>query len=130
MVEPVEPPRELIEDILTARHDVLELARAHDMTPAALADWASDLGNQRLLRGLCELADLQTQVLLSRYRLVAASRLIRLATQEGEGESARRACVDLLKVDLKLPELQEDGDVEGDATDLARFLYGDAKEQA
>ena len=124
--------RQLIEDVLGARHDVLELAEAHGLKPDELAAWANDTDTQRLLRGLCDLADLQTQFLLSRYRLLAASRLIRLATQEGEGESARKACVDLLKADLKLPEMPDEAEAEdlltGDA--LARLVYGDAEPES
>lgn len=93
--------RRLIEDIVSARHDLLALAEAHELSPQQLGAWISEPANYRLLAGLCVLADVQTQILLSRYRLVAAGRLIKLATEEGEGDMARRACVDLLKLDLK-----------------------------
>ena len=93
----------LIHDIFNAQHDVVALAKAHGLSPHELAAWAGDPQTQRCLHGLCVLADLQTQLLLSRYRLLAASRLIRLATQEDEAgqDVARKACVDLLKLDLK-----------------------------
>ncbi|MEX0652666.1 MAG: hypothetical protein WD534_03545 [Phycisphaeraceae bacterium] len=94
----------LLRDIFNAEHDVVGLAEAHGLTPERLATWAGESDNQACLAGLCVLADYQTQLLLSRYRLLAANRLIRLATQEEEGtgaDVARRACVDLLKLDLK-----------------------------
>ena len=103
----------LIRDIFNAEHDVVALAQAHGLSPHELANWASDAQNQRCLTGLCVLADLQTQLLLSRYRLLAATRLIRLATQEDESASpdvSRKACVDLLRLDLKRAEATADNE--------------------
>ncbi|MCC7145139.1 MAG: hypothetical protein IT443_01700 [Phycisphaeraceae bacterium] len=94
----------LIADILGAQHDLVALGKKHRLRPEVLASWVSMPGNHQVLRGLCLLADLQTQVLLSRYRLLAATRLIKLATDEsaeGSADVARRACVDLLRLDLK-----------------------------
>lgn len=99
----------LIQDILGAQHDLVALAEEHRLNPDDLAAWVSDVSNQRVLSGLCKLADLQTQILLSRYRLLAATRLIKLATEEDQAEGkpdvARRACVDLLRLDLKRAEV-------------------------
>lgn len=94
----------LLRDIFNAEHDVVALAEKHELTPSDLAAWAGERATQARLAGLCALADYQTQLLLSRYRLLAANRLIRLATQEDSGTSddvARRACVDLLKLEMK-----------------------------
>lgn len=102
--------RQLIEDIFNAEHDVVALAAAHGLSPKDLADWIEKQENQRCLAGLCVLADLQTQLMLSRYRLVAVTKLIRQATQQEadiSAEQARKACVDLLKLDLKRADLQE-----------------------
>ncbi len=123
-ISPIGPTRSkrLIRDLVAAEHDLIELGQLHRLTPDDLARWIADPTNQQTLAGLCRLADLQTQILLSRYRLLAASRLIRLATgDEGDGEEksggssggscgrgsdvARRACVDLLKLDLKRADL-------------------------
>ena len=52
------------------------------------------------LRGVIGVCDHQVQAVLSRYRLMAVGRLVQMAT-EGEGELARKACVDLLKLELK-----------------------------
>jgi len=99
----------LIRDLVSGERDLLTLAQDHQLKPDALADWVNDADNRRCLSGLCVLADLQTQVLLSRYRLLAASRLIRMATSDAGDDQkaldvARRACVDLLKLDLKRAE--------------------------
>jgi hypothetical protein len=48
---------------------------------------------------------MQTQLILSRYRLSAAAKLLELA--QGDGELARKACVDLLRLEL-LPAASHD----------------------
>ena len=96
-----ERPRSLIEDLIAAQHDLLSLAREHGLDFQALSAWANDPANAACLRGLCLLADMQAQLLVSRYRVHAASRLIRLTGDESPDDLARRACVDLLKLDLK-----------------------------
>ncbi|MFP4144831.1 MAG: hypothetical protein ACLFV3_06770 [Phycisphaeraceae bacterium] len=122
----------LIQDIFSAQHDVVALAQAHGLSPDDLATWAGDERNQNCLVGLCVLADLQTQLLLSRYRLLAAERLIRLATDEeaGSGDVARKACVDLLKLDLKRAEASDFASVAAepsapDAGALRKLFYGE-----
>ena len=97
----------LIADLVEAKGDLMALAQSHHLSPDDLAQWVGQPENATCLTGLCVLADLQTQVLLSRYRLVAASKLIELATREDEGKPdvARRACVDLLKLDLKRADI-------------------------
>lgn len=95
---------QLIQDMLHAEHDVLALAERYRLKPSDLAEWAIEPEHHRVLRGLCVLADLQTQLVLSRYRRLAAGRLIRLATDESDektAEVARKACVDLLRADMK-----------------------------
>ena len=98
----------LVRDILTAEHDLVTLLSTHDLEPRQVADWIAETDNRQLLLRLCALADIQTQLLLSRYRAVAADRLLRLATLEQgdakEAEIARRACVDLIRLDLKRAE--------------------------
>ena len=123
----------LIRDIFNANHDVVALAEAHRLSPADLADWIDEPTNQRCLSGLCVLADLQTQLMLSRYRLIAVTKLIRQATQQEDvsAEQARKACADLLKLDLKraaAAEADEGEKEEDDALDpqrLREWLYGE-----
>ena len=93
----------LILDLARADHDILSFAKAHGLTLDDLVDWAAKPQTRRTLAGLCVLADAQTQLLLSRYRLVAATRLIGQATAEDDtlsAEQVRKACVDLLKTEL------------------------------
>lgn len=99
---------EMLRDIFEARHDLNGLAEAYGLTPSDLAAWANEDENRDVLHGLCVLADLQTQLMLSRYRQLAVTELIRQATGKAgddggsvSPEQARKACVDLLRADLK-----------------------------
>ena len=128
----VERQSNLIRDLVNAEHDVVALAQAHNLSPMELASWASAASNQRTLQGLCVLADTQTQLLLSRYRLLAASRLIRLATQEDAGATAevsRKASVDLLRLDLKRADAATGDEIGGepgtDTAALRALIYND-----
>lgn len=127
--------RDLIADIVSALHGPIELSQTHDLSLEDLALWVADPKNQRTLSGICVLSDLQAQVLLSRYRLHAAGRLIKLATEDSPEVSrdvARRACVDLLKMDLKRADFEDTDTSQGKAEhttspehskSLRRLLY-------
>lgn len=93
----------LLADLVAAERDIFALAQRHDLGLEALAAWSDRPGVRKTVHRLCRLADLQCQAMLSRYRLVAASRLIAQASAaEGElaPEQVRKACVDLLKAQL------------------------------
>jgi hypothetical protein len=93
----------LLLDLARAEHDILSFAKAHALSLDELVAWATEAKTRRTLAGLCVLADTQTQLLLSRYRLIAATRLIGQATAEDDTlspEQVRKACVDLLKTEL------------------------------
>ncbi|MEM6257289.1 MAG: hypothetical protein AAGI37_03125 [Planctomycetota bacterium] len=103
----MDKPDDLIQDLARAEHDILSFAESHGLSLSELVDWAAEPKTRRLLSGLCVLADAQTQLLLSRYRLIAATRLIAQATAEDAAlppEQVRRACVDLLKTELARAE--------------------------
>lgn len=114
MVKGMDPQlrERLIRDIAVADQDMMALGVKYGLNADEIAEWVNDPQTQRALTGLCVLADFQTQLLLSRYRYLAAGRLIQLATdQEAEGASdmARRACVDLLKLDVR-PSAASEGE--------------------
>ena len=113
MSESIGRPDKLIMDLARAEHDILSFAKAHDLTLDDLVDWSAKPQTRRTLAGLCVLADAQTQLLLSRYRLVAATRLISQATSEDDtlsAEQVRKACVDLLKMELSRAASLSGGD--------------------
>lgn len=95
----------LIRDLIHADLDLTTLHSKYGLSPDSLSQWVQDETNHRTLTGLCVLADIQTQLLLSRYRLIAAGNLIDMASNPHDGsksgqDTARRACVDLLKLEL------------------------------
>ena len=103
----------LINDLINADFDLTELHSKYALSPDSLSLWVQDEKNHRCLAGLCVLADMQTQLLLSRYRLIAAGRLIDLATNQSDDsktslDNARRACVDLLKLEMKRADIDSD----------------------
>ena len=134
--QPITGSLALMGDLVRAEDDILELARRHRLELGELARWAIEPATRQTVVGLCLLADLQTQLMLSRYRLVAASRLIAQATAE-EGtlpaEQVRRACVDLLKIELDRASSVsvDDPDFEDDPAwaSLCQAMAGDAPQQ-
>lgn len=102
----------MIDDILaTNGEDPIDLAKKYKLKPAELAAWVGQESVQSILTGMCVLADLQTQVMLTRYRRTAAAQLIELAAPrrvEGkppaDPDLTRKACVDLLRLELKRAE--------------------------
>ncbi len=90
----------LMHSLYEAQQDLDELARRERLTLTWLAGWATQPDTIAALDGLCRLNDVRAQLLVSRYRTLAAARLFELAKDEGAGELARKACVDLLKVCL------------------------------
>ncbi len=125
--------RALLGDLLAARHDLLQLAQMHGVEPEDLATWVAQPGVRKTLSGLCALSDFQTQLLLSQYRRFAATRLLRLATGEDAEvtESARKACVDLLRTELRRvaesgrDALEEEEAPSMDVNALRQELYGE-----
>jgi hypothetical protein len=131
----------LINDLINADFDLTALHSKYALSPDSLSQWIQDENNHRCLAGLCVLADLQTQLLLSRYRLIAAGRLIDLATTQPQDsktglDNARRACVDLLKLEMKRADIDTDfttpaiSPVPDHGEDsLRRLLYQDSPDQ-
>ncbi len=130
----------LIKDLINADFDLTALHSKYALSPDSLSQWIQDETNHRCLAGLCVLADLQTQLLLSRYRLIAAGRLIELATNQPDDskaglENARRACVDLLKLEMKRADIDTEitiapSDIvsESGIDSLRNLLYQDSIE--
>jgi hypothetical protein len=117
--------RRMIRELTGSQKDMLEIAKDFNLDEDDVADWATQPENLHTLSGLCTLADLQTQLLLSRYRLIAASRLISIATDQDGGEASRRACVDLLKLDLDRAKVVLEPPQEHISDSLRDLLYGD-----
>ena len=89
----------LIADLIAGEWGLEELAERHDITLEELARFAASGMTLRRLAALRQLADAQTQLTLSKHRQFAVAKLYELA--QGDGETARKACVDLMKLDVK-----------------------------
>jgi hypothetical protein len=92
----------LYQALYDSQRDLGEVAKGEHMSLSHLADWANESDTIGALEGLCRLNDARAQMLVSRYRTLAAARLFELAKSDEGGELARRACVDLLKVSLEM----------------------------
>jgi hypothetical protein len=98
--------RALSERLMTllaeGHHSAVDLARENDLSLLALAKWAAQPEHVELLSGLVRLSNVRAQIVLSQYRTNAAAKLIEHAMHGETGEISRKACVDLLKIDLPI----------------------------
>jgi len=99
----------LMKSLYEAQDDLSDLAKREKLTLTRMAHWANEVHTIELLEGLCRLNDARAQLLVSRYRTLAAARLFDLTKDDAGGELARKACVDLLKVSL-VPVMERDND--------------------
>jgi len=113
--------RRLIEQITNGNGGTMELAEEHALPLERLGAWAVEPRTVRALAGLAYLADMRAQMLLSRYRANAAIRLINIATDNEPTELSRKACVDLLKADLKVFNRDAEREID-DALDEAAMI--------
>ena len=89
----------LLERVYAADADLGELAEGLGVGLLELGRMASDGALVEAVNGLGALAELRSRLLVARYRVSAAARLVSLAGQEENGELARKAAVDLLKLE-------------------------------
>lgn len=98
------PPKKLLDDLLGDNLDLRPIAQRHGLTLAQLARWAERPNVARAMRRLRQLSDARANLIVSRNRVGAAHQLLKLAMGEetgvssSAGETARKACVDLLKL--------------------------------
>ena len=106
-------------DMFNAEGDLDTLAKRNRVSLATLAQLGLDPDMRQYVDGLLVMADNQTQFMLSRYRINAATTLFGFVSpKQGEKDEKdekvreidddlkRKACVDLLRLELKrtLPE--------------------------
>ncbi|HEB61120.1 MAG TPA: hypothetical protein ENJ06_04775 [Phycisphaeraceae bacterium] len=103
---------ELLSSIVKGRFGLEELCVEHRMNLEQLARWALQPSTARTLEGLRRLADIRTQMVISRYRAHAAARLIELTADGDMPETARKSCVDLLTTNVARDEEAEMSEVE------------------
>ena len=91
----------VFEQLARAEGTLETIGEALGLSYTELADWASDPRRLARVHHLARLADAQTQILISRFRTSAAIHLANLAARPEGGEPARKACVDLLNLELR-----------------------------
>jgi len=107
----------LVNDLCDFRVDIEALIAKHGISRVQLASWMQAKETQATLAGLCMVAEYQAQLMASQLRITALTRLTELVTQKEEMESetdsallrsrtsaremTRKACVDLLRADMK-----------------------------
>ncbi len=92
--------RQLIERICHAESDLSQIAGELRVNLVRLAQLADARDVIQPLRMLGQLTNLRNEHFLHRYRLHAMARLVELASQSDDAELARKAAVDLLKVNV------------------------------
>ena len=89
--------RKLIQSLAQGEQDLHTLATKHGMSLIEMSRWIDEPRQAKLLDALEQLNDSRTSLLVAAARADAASALRRMATAESN-ELARKACVDLLKL--------------------------------
>jgi hypothetical protein len=88
----------MLVDLANATSPPASLARKHSMPLQSLAQWSTTSCALPALHALRTLADAQASLVISRSRAQAAKRLLRIAADRENPETARKACIDLLNV--------------------------------
>ncbi|QNN23017.1 hypothetical protein HED60_12310 [Planctomycetales bacterium ZRK34] len=92
--------KQTLRQLLEADVDVASLEKTLGLRLEEVATWSLDEKTHAQVEGLLRWLDMQTQVMIGRYRIAAVARLYELATQQENMETARRAAAELLKTNL------------------------------
>lgn len=89
----------VLNDLWREDLSLAEIAERHDVSLATLARWAAKDRNVRMMERLRDLVALRAGLLAARARAEASESLWKLASDRSNPETARKACVDLLKLE-------------------------------
>ncbi len=117
----------IIEDMARGDQSPLQIAQRHGMSLAQLIRWASTPTTAQQLARVRRLADERAALAVSSARVAAAHALRELALDTEHPETARRACVDLLKLDTRpvdheAPASEAPPDISAESRDAIRAL--------
>ncbi|MEX2216642.1 MAG: hypothetical protein WD768_21190 [Phycisphaeraceae bacterium] len=125
---------QILQDLMNTEADPVTLSKKYRLDLIDLSRFALDPETRRQAEGLLVLADVQTQFMLSRYRVNAASTLFGFISPQETDEKVdpdlkRKACVDLLRVEMKRTASQESEasaapEEESPIEELRELLYG------
>ena len=111
------------ESLLRALHagtDLVRAARAHHLSLGDLARWSASGPGAEAIAALRVLAQARSALAVSRARADAARALARLARSADANETARKACVDILRLPEPDPGARaDDADGDGDYNTLS-----------
>ena len=91
-----------VERLLSALHSGQDLQRAAvvcELSLAEIAHWGSTSAGGAAIASLQRLAQVRSALAVARAKAEAAQALLELAQDEESKETARKACVDLLKLE-------------------------------
>lgn len=94
----VDATEALLHLLAGGKDDVRGMAGALGWTLGELGRWMIDHAHAGTVEGLLRLEDARAQLTLGRYRVAAATVLLRMASDDKGGEAVRKACVDLLTI--------------------------------
>jgi hypothetical protein len=103
--------REILDQLLSGETDLGRMAARIGAEPGELSEWGQDAALLRQIRNLRRLMDAQVRLMISRCRMTAVWKLHQIV-ETAEGETARKACVDLLESQLTDDEPIEPAAVE------------------
>ncbi len=95
--------------------DVRGMADALGWSLGELGRWMNDGDHAGAVEGLLRLEDARAQLTLGRYRVAAATVLLRIASDDKAGEAVRKACVDLLTVNTVPAAVRSRSAADGDS---------------
>jgi len=90
---------ELLLASLQAGRDLAPAARACGVSLSQAAAWSASPAGQNAISSLRQLARARSSLVLLKARADAARALVKLARDQNAKETARKACVDLLRLD-------------------------------
>ncbi len=121
--------RYMTRSLAAGQTDLHALAREYEMSLIEMAQWVRRPRNAETLMMLEMLLERRASLLLADARAQAADALRRMATADSPKETARRACIDLLKLQLgkeisarRAANDDEAGADDGQAADLNRLM--------
>jgi hypothetical protein len=85
----------VLEDLFAGELDEQEILAKHSLDQDTYARWLADPHFTALLERRIARAHHETRLILARYAPIAATKLVEL-TQSDKGETARKACLDII----------------------------------
>lgn len=96
----------VINDLFAGELDEQALLKKHRIKKSTYNQWLADENFQAELRRRIDSARLMSEVMIAKYSVVAAAKLVQLTGSEKE-ETARKACLDIISLPNVTPQKQQ-----------------------